>query len=68
LLSTEEPSVAEVLGYLMAPEKADLDTDFCHEKAAECRRLASAAKSPPVQIMLDHVAETWQRIARELIR
>jgi len=51
----------------MAPENADLDGDFCHDKAAECRRLASAAKSPPIQIMLDHVAETWLRIARELI-
>jgi hypothetical protein len=52
----------------MAPEKTDLDAEFCHEKAAECRRLASASKSPPIQTMLDHVAESWLRIARELIR
>jgi hypothetical protein len=51
----------------MASENADLDVEFCHEKAAECHRLASAARSPPVQIMLDHVAETWLRIAKELI-
>ncbi|MGC2715188.1 MAG: hypothetical protein WA366_17585, partial [Pseudolabrys sp.] len=50
----------------MASEKADLDTEVCHERAADCRRLAIAAKSPSVQIMLDHIADTWLRIGREL--
>lgn len=51
----------------MASEKADLDTEVCHARAAECRRLASATDSPPLQIMLDHIAETWLRIAKQLI-
>jgi hypothetical protein len=51
----------------MASEKADLDTEVCHARAAECRRLASATDSPPLQIMLDHIAETWLRIARQLV-
>ena len=51
----------------MASEKADLDTEVCHARAAECRRLASATDSPPLQIMLDHIAETWLRIAKQLV-
>jgi hypothetical protein len=43
-----------------------LDQEICHQKAAECHRLASEASSPSVQIMLDHIAETWLRIGRNL--
>ena len=51
----------------MASEKAKLDIEVCHERAAECHQLASATKSPPLQIMLDHIAESWMRIARDLV-
>jgi len=51
----------------MTVEDTYLDPAFCRQKAAECHRLASEAKSPPVQIMLDHIAETWLRIGRNLL-
>jgi hypothetical protein len=39
---------------------------FCYDRVAECRALASIEKSGEVQIMLDHIAETWLRIANHL--
>ena len=47
------------------PEKLDhLTADFCETKAKECLRLARQQNiSGPQRIMLEHIAETWHRIA-----
>ena len=41
-----------------------LDVETCRAKAEECRRLARAASSQSSTIMLFHMAETWERIAK----
>ena len=35
-------------------------------KAAECREMAARAKFPEHGLMLEHMAGTWERIARTL--
>lgn len=40
-----------------------LSKDECFRKAEECRILAKAAILEPHRIMLDHIAQTWERIA-----
>ena len=41
-----------------------LNAEECLRKAAECRMLARKAQNPSHQIMLLHMAETWDRIAK----
>jgi hypothetical protein len=41
-----------------------LNADECRKKAEECRTLARAARNPAQKIMLEHMAETWERIAK----
>lgn len=38
----------------------------CHTKATECREMAKRAGDPSHRIMLNHMAETWERICTEL--
>jgi len=40
-----------------------LTADLCRAKAKDCRDLAQQALSQPSRIMLEHIAETWLRIA-----
>jgi hypothetical protein len=40
-----------------------LSKELCLDKAAECRTLAMAATQRQQQIMLEHIASTWDRIA-----
>ena len=44
--------------------KEHLDAEGCYAKAAECRTLAKADANSSHKIMLKHMAETWDRIAR----
>ena len=37
--------------------------DDARSKAAECRDLARQAQVPTHRVMLEHMAETWERIA-----
>lgn len=41
-----------------------MDAETCHAKALECRALARLANHDQHQIMLLHMAETWERIAQ----
>jgi hypothetical protein len=41
-----------------------LDAEQCRKNADECREQALASKDPSHRIMLDHMAETWERIGR----
>ena len=35
-------------------------------KVAECREMSARAKVPEHRLMLEHIAGTWERIARTL--
>ena len=47
----------------MPEQPTRLDEKVCRAKAAECRLLAAQASEPSHQVMLLHMAETWERIA-----
>jgi hypothetical protein len=48
----------------MSPIKSDhLTAELCRAKAKECLYLAEQAVSRSQRIMLEHIAETWHRIA-----
>jgi len=40
--------------------------NLCAEEAEKCRLLAQKATVESVQIMLEHIAGTWERIAERL--
>jgi len=44
----------------------DLTSEQCREEAEQCKRLAAHAMSGPHRIMLEHIAQTWLRIAAEI--
>jgi hypothetical protein len=51
----------------MSPTKSGhLTADLCRAKAKECLSLAEQTVSGPQHIMLEHIAETWHRIADSL--
>ena len=54
------PQMAEVR------RRKHLTADQCHAKMVECLDLARIAKCEAHRILLQHMAETWQRIAKEL--
>jgi hypothetical protein len=39
--------------------------EVCRAKAEECRQMAESVERPTHAIMLKHMAETWERIAKE---
>ena len=41
-----------------------LDAEACRAKAAECRALARVTRENSHRIMLVHMADTWDRIAK----
>ena len=46
------------------PRSDRLDADACRVKAEECRSLAKSDKNMSHRVMLLHMAETWERIAK----
>jgi hypothetical protein len=51
----------------MATEPTNpLTFEEAQAKSAECRTIAARARFPEHRIMLEHMAETWERIARTL--
>jgi hypothetical protein len=54
----------------MTTSEADkrLTPEQCHQRAEKCRRLAKMAEVERHQIMLNHMAETWERLATEMRR
>jgi hypothetical protein len=51
----------------MAKRKpSQLTSDQAREKAAESLELAKYARDTFHQILLQHIAETWERIARDI--
>jgi hypothetical protein len=47
-----------------APKR--LNAEEVKAKVAECREMATRAKFPEHRLMLEHIAGTWERIARTL--
>jgi hypothetical protein len=46
--------------------KATLTMKDCQEQAANCRKVAVQVMTPAHQIMLEHIADTWDRIAADI--
>ena len=42
--------------------------DECKAKAKECRAMAARALKPEHRVMLEHMAETWDRICQDLAK
>jgi hypothetical protein len=51
----------------MAVGKQDgLSAEQCTAKAVECRELAKTANRQEHRIMLEHMADTWERVAADI--
>jgi len=50
----------------MMHDQRHLSVEECHTKAAECRDTAKRAQNPEHRVMLEHMAETWDRICADL--
>jgi hypothetical protein len=50
----------------MADHPKRLTADQCRAKADECRELARVASNAEHRIMLQHMADTWDRIAGDV--
>lgn len=46
--------------------KPKLTIEQCADQASQCRELALQLMSPPHRITLEHIADTWDRIARDI--
>lgn len=44
----------------------NLSINHCRSKATECRALAAQTAVKSHRIMLEHIAQTWERIAADL--
>jgi hypothetical protein len=44
-----------------------LTPDFCYRRANECRALISQTTVSRARVMLEHIAQTWERVAQRLI-
>ena len=55
------------LGSNMAePKQPDLIVEQCDSQAQRCRDLAKQVTRPPHRVMLEHIADTWDRIASDI--
>jgi hypothetical protein len=45
---------------------AGLNPALCQDRAEECRTLAREAATQDMRVMLQHIAETWDRIAEKM--
>jgi hypothetical protein len=43
-----------------------LTPHLCSDKALEARVMKDQADSEPAKVMLEHIAETWDRLAKRL--
>ena len=50
----------------MAEQSKRLTAAQCHAKAAECLEMAALARDASHKIMFQHMADTWQRIAKDV--
>ncbi len=50
----------------MAPSRKPLDAETCRKQAANFLEAAKSVMSPSHRTMLEHITETWERIATEI--
>ena len=50
----------------MPQPKPPLSDQECLDKALECRELAKSVHNPAYRTMLEHMAETWERICEDI--
>jgi hypothetical protein len=53
--------------HMVGENGAGLTTDLCRARAEECRALAIQSSSIRARVMLSHIADTWERIAKALV-
>ena len=51
---------------MAAPKQPELTADQCDDQAQRCRALAEQAMRQPHRVMLEHIADTWDRIASDI--
>jgi hypothetical protein len=51
----------------MATDGSELTPQICQARAEESRTFSRQANIQTVRVMLQHVAETWDRIAEKLV-
>ena len=60
--------ISEMLNSFTTPQMAEqptrLNAETCRAKAEECRMLADQHSNQAHRVMLMHMAETWERIAK----
>ena len=44
----------------------NLSKEACKEQSANCRKVAEQVMTPAHRIMLEHIADTWDRIAADI--
>jgi hypothetical protein len=47
-------------------EGKKLTAEECRAKVAECRELAKRASVPAHRVILEHMADTWERICEDM--
>jgi len=45
---------------------AELTASQCQEEADRCRALMRQVMAPAHRVVLDHIADTWERIAEDI--
>ena len=50
----------------MAKIEPNLSAKNCRQQATNCRKLAEQVMTPAHRIMLEHIADTWDRIAGDI--
>ena len=61
----------EIVGDIRAQivaSRAQFDAKACRKQAANCRKAAKKLKEPAHRIMLEHIDDTWTRIATDIIK
>jgi hypothetical protein len=54
------------LEWIMAKARQNLTRKACREQAANCKKEAKNVMTPAHRIMLEHIADTWLRIAVDI--
>jgi hypothetical protein len=55
-------------GSMVEALTCNLTREACNEQAANCRKTAESIMTPAHRIMLEHIADTWDRIAADIYR
>ena len=59
---------ANGLHHVYPSSPSPLTPEECRIKAAECRDMAARTLQADHRIMLEHIAQTWERVSANMIR